>query len=505
LRRSWAAVTVGVFVIVVLAAAFTLFRYVREGMGPGQGYKVYALFGDAMGLVGKSRVRSAGLEIGQIDDRQLDQETGKAKIIIRIEPDIKLYENALVSKKAASLLGEYYLDIDPGTATITDPKTGRRRAARQLADGEQIVNVIEPVEIGSILNEVGSTLPILKEILRDVQELTSGNVKQIAHNVNTLIEKNSVVLERLLQRVDNIAASVEDVTRSRADDVKVSLANIREITEGLKSLVGAEGDVSKTGKDIRGSVQKLQASIDSLERSLQNVEKVTDKVAGGEGTLGKLVNDPAIADNVENITEDAGTFVRGLARLQTVVGLRSEYNYLANTFKTYFMVQLVPRPDKFYLVEVIDDPRGFREQSSTVINNSKDGTFSETAVKTSEKLRFSFQFGKRIGPLTGRFGIKESTGGVGLDLHLFKDRLALSLDVFDTRSNQYPRVQGRASYALYKRLLYAVAGVDDVLNFRPSVGGAGGFFDTFFGLQLWFNDEDLKSLLIVGGSGITGN
>ena len=58
---------------------------------------------------------SAGLRIGQVEERELDQESGKAKVFLRIMPEIKLYENAAIAKKAASLLGEYYLEIDPGS------------------------------------------------------------------------------------------------------------------------------------------------------------------------------------------------------------------------------------------------------------------------------------------------------------------------------------------------------------------------------------------------------
>ena len=350
------------------------------------------------------------------------------------------------------------------------------------------------------------TLPILQQILRDVQTITSGPVKQIADNANDLVARNSVVLERLLLRVDNIAGHVESITRTESDDVKVTLRNVREITEGLKSLVGkSEGEVSATGTQLRSSVQSLQKSIDSLERSMANVETVTDRLKEGEGTAGKLLADDTIANNIEQITEDAGGFVRSVTRLQTVVGLRTEYNYLAKTFKNYFSIQLAPRPDKFYLLEIVDDPRGFREVVRTTTQSSDRTLVEETTVKNSlDKLRFSLMFGKRIGSFTGRFGIKESTGGVGADLHFLDDRLTLSIDVFDARSNERPRLQGRGTIAVYNRNLFLVAGVDDVLNQQRANAGGGAFFDWFFGMQLLFRDEDLKSMLLFGGGAVGG-
>jgi hypothetical protein len=48
-----------------------------------------------------------------------------------------------------------------------------------------------------------------------------------------------------------------------------------------------------------------------------------------------------------------------------------------------------------------------------------------------------------------------------------------------------------------------LGGVDDVINKRAKIGTSGGF-DWFLGGQLVFNDEDLKSLLLFGGSSLAG-
>lgn len=505
MRRSWAAVTVGLLAIVVTIVSFAIFKYTSESMGSREGYRVYALFKDALGLAEKSRVQAAGIRVGQIESKELeiDGQTVRAKLWIRIDPKVKLYKNALVSKKSASLLGEYYLEIDPGTP-FTE-REGFREPVPLLKSGERIEQVREPTQFGAIVDEVGTILPILKEILEDVRRMTSGPIATAAENLNKTIADSSVVLDRLLRRVDNIAANIEDVTDSESSDVKVSLRNIRDITEGVKRLVGStEGEVGSTGTELRSSLQKIQSSVDTLERSLKNVETVTSRVAQGEGTVGHLLADDTVARNIENITEDAGQFVRGITRLQTVVGLRTEYNFLANTFKQYLQIQLLPRPDKFYLIELVDDPRGYRREVRTVRQISTGATQSETDITISQQLRVTFQFGKRVGPVDFRFGIKESTGGLGSDLFLFDDRLTLSVDVFDTRSNVYPRVTSRASVAVYKKLLYVVGGADDLLNYTRTTGGAGAFFDWFLGAQLVFNDQDLRSLLLVGGSAISG-
>lgn len=503
MRRSWASVTVGVLALTVALISYFLIRSTSERSSSSKGYTVWGLFRDASGLFEKSRVQTAGISIGQIERRELDMTTAKAKVTVRMRPEIKLYENAAIMKKSASLLGEYYLEIDPGTPfALVD---GEKRPMREIKNGEQIKVIREPTAMGDIMADVGTLMPILRDILEDVRKLTSGPISNIAQNVNELIESNSEVLNRLMERVDHIAANVDNVTSAEADNVKQSIRNVRDITESIKGLIGTtQGQVEGTGGKMQGSIDRLQSTLASLDRSMKNMETITTRLEKGEGTAGRLLSDDTIARNVEEITEDAGTFVKGLTKLQTIVGLRTEYNFISSTFKNYLSIQLMPRPDKFYLIELVEDPRGFRETTTKVSNSTLTGVNSETTVTISERLRISLMFGKRVGAVAGRFGIKESTGGIGGDLYLFNDRLTLSIDAFDARVNRYPRVRTAIGGAVWQRNLYVVAGVDDLANLTRARAGGGGGIDWFLGAQLSFNDEDLKSLLLFGGGAAAG-
>ena len=57
-----------------------------------------------------------------------------ARITIRVKLETQLWSNATVFKKSASLLGEFYLEIDPGTAEGPDPMTGKMIKNHLLKD-----------------------------------------------------------------------------------------------------------------------------------------------------------------------------------------------------------------------------------------------------------------------------------------------------------------------------------------------------------------------------------
>ena len=141
------------------------------------------------------------------------------------------------------------------------------------------------------------------------------------------------------------------------------------------------------------------------------------------------------------------------------------------------------------MVEVVYDPRGSTrfEQIDVDTSNPNDPPhYREIRSVTTNSPRFSLQFAQSFGPFTGRFGIKESTGGVGLDLLLFQDRFELRQDLFGFGELVLPRWRVSLGYEFVNRL-WLLGGVDDILS--------GTRRDYFVGAQLKFNDEDLKTIL----------
>ena len=64
--------------------------------------------------------------------------------------------------------------------------------------------------------------------------------------------------------------------------------------------------------------------------------------------------------------------------------------------------------------------------------------------------------------------------------------------MFDAKANRYPRIKATMSYAIWQRNLFLVAGADDMANYVRAPTGGGGAVRLLRGLQLVFNDEDLR-------------
>lgn len=507
-----AALKVGITAVLIVALGVGAFRFVNKSMHGPAGPVVWALFRDATGLVDKSRVQVAGLIIGEIIDRRLAG--NMARVVFKMKPDVEIWSNAVIYKKSSSLLGEYYVEVDPGTPESPDPLTGQMTKNRRLRDNDQLTNVVEAVTTSDILYQVNETLPIVRDILRDVQRLTQGPVQDIARDVQASVVKNSEAVTKLIQHVDLIAQDVRELTGGQGQkDITAAISNVREITEGLRDLVGkGSSEVDSTGAKLRQNLDKVSSAVEALNQSLTNVAAMTGDIRKGKGTVGRLLVDETIGDNVQAITEDARDFVRTLGQLQTVVGLRSEYYIATKNIKNAVEVRLQTRPDKYYQVELIDDPRSTIVRNRQRVTSDDPARAAQTLTDTeteSRGFKVSFQFAKKFifdpkwVALTVRYGIKESTGGLGVDLDLFREHLTVRADLFDFRGNRYPRLR-LTGLVQFWHGLSLMGGVDDVMNDLPpgTIGNAGR--DFYVGGQLMFNDQDLKALLTIGGSALGG-
>jgi phospholipid/cholesterol/gamma-HCH transport system substrate-binding protein len=480
--RFTSAAKVGVFIIAIGVAALAIYRFIEKRPGSGKGYAVYGIFSDAVGIAKLSQVRVAGIPVGTIEGIRLDK--GKARIDIRIQSGVPLFTDAAVSKNSSSLLGEFYLAITPGTE-------GRP----QLRDGDQIPTVIEGVTTDTLMKS-------LSDISKDVQRVshslaesvgtnegqenmrkTLENLSQVTAALNDTVRENRNTIRDILLRVDAVAAKSGPQVDHILDNVQNSTKEIREMLAHAE-----QGQPQKTG-EVRDILDKVNRASTSLESTLSNLETVSGRLEKGEGTLGRLSKDEKLINEVEGVTETVGDFVGGLGRLQTIVQIRNDYQFLASSFKSYVQIRLQPREDKYYAIEIVNDPKGLTHFEQTAVettNPNEPPTYFERRTVTTNSFRFSLQFAQRVGPFVGRFGIKESTGGIGLDTLLLDDRFELQQDVFGFGEVVLPRWRVSLGYEFIPRL-WLLGGVDDILSTTRR--------DYFIGVQLRFNDEDLKTIL----------
>lgn len=532
-----AGVRVAILFLLLAVGGYLVWKNLGQDPAGKDNYILFAKFRDASGLPIGSRVVVAGIPQGEVI--KLEVEGRYAIVRFKISKKVQVWSSAVVIKKATSLLGDNYLEIDPGdetrqgadgrtqTYSLLGPSCPTYGDDRPKSDPcKQIPNVIEATTPDMLMHRIEQTLPNVDRVLEsvrdlseDVRRIVNGPMQSVANRVDGLVQREAGTIASIIERADRSMSKIEQIAddlRSLTKDadprVQRILANLDEASGEAKALVAtAKQELESTGGALRDKLDKLDGVIG-------NTESITEKIDKDQGTLGRLVNDPAIADNVEAITQDAKGFLGTLFGLKTYVGLRSEFNVFAGLARHYVTVELHTRPDKYYLIELEKGPRGNYPDVTLTFDPTVDPNHWVRRSVIEDKVRFTFQFAKRFGWMTLRYGIKESTGGVGMDIdqRWWGRNLRFSADVFDATFDRFPRVKLALAYEIFRHV-YVLGGIDEVLNQPDELSIVSGTsdvpiqFDTFrfgrdafFGAMLRFNDEDLAALLTVGGSAIAG-
>src|SRR5689334_18775327 len=96
MRRFTVAAKVGAFTVVLVIAGYLIYRFVSKTEGSSGGYTVFVRLPDASGIAKHSQIKVAGIPVGHIDNIKL--EGGRARIDLKVKPDLPLYEDASVTK-----------------------------------------------------------------------------------------------------------------------------------------------------------------------------------------------------------------------------------------------------------------------------------------------------------------------------------------------------------------------------------------------------------------------
>src|SRR5262245_34706148 len=469
------SIRVGVLFVLLATGSYLVWKNLGQNPAGKDNYTLFAKFRDASGLPKGSKVVVAGLPKGEVV--ALEIEGRYAKVTFKVDNEITVWTSAVIIKKARSLLGDNYLEIDPGEEVKQAPD-GTRQSFTKLGPGcptyrdsdrrksdacRQIPNVVEATTPDQLLHRMEQTLPNVDRVLEsvrdlseDVRRIVNGPLQSVATRVDGLVQREAGTVGDIIERADRSMAKIEQITNdlraiTKGADPRIDriLKNLDDASAEAKELVTtAKSELQQTGDALRGKLDKLDGVI-------TNTESISKKIDEDKGTLGKLVNDPAIADNVEQITDDAKGFLGTLFGLKAYVGLRSEWNFGAGLARHYLSVELHTRPDKFYLIELEKGPRGDYPDVTLTFDPTVDPNNWVRKSVIYDRIRFTFQFAKRFGWLTLRYGLKESTGGIGADADWLvgsSHNLRLSADVFDATWDRFPRVKLTAAVEVLRHI-----------------------------------------------------
>lgn len=491
------AVKVGIFAAICLVLMAVLIWQV-EDLNPfaQEQRRVDALFDSVAGLDEKATVRVAGVRVGQVESLGLGPNGRNARVTIRLEKPLDLRAGTIARVANLGLLGEKYVEIIPG------PAGGPPLPDNAILPGVTPVSIDDAMaklgDIGkSIERATGSFANVdlggsIDRLVKDL-ELTSREIR-------LLVAENRATVNSTLQNFDQTSAILARELPRLADQMNRTLSQI-------------EGMLAENRANVSGGTENFRELTAGLQTSVDNLNQISDKIASGEGTIGKLVNSEeahqelvATLDSIQGGVETLSGTLGAVNKFKINLDMQGAYmpglddEAGEGSSRTQLLIDIDPQDEfRLYRAGIVNTPQGKRRDKTQVVNvTNPDGTTETTTTRTltrEKSYQVSALFGYRT-PQDLRLwaGLIESSGGAQVEYPMFDKRLWLSFEAFDFNrpEDEAPHLRLTGRYQLNPNL-YVVGGYDDFLESR--------YDSLFLGGGIRWSDDNIKFLLGALGGG----
>jgi phospholipid/cholesterol/gamma-HCH transport system substrate-binding protein len=365
-RENAVKLRVGVFVVLALLTFLGLIYALgaRARLFESR-YTIHAEFTEVAGLVEGATVRLAGVQIGRVTAVTLPgQPGGKVRVDLTIARRFsdRIRKNSVARIETQGLLGDKIVEITVGDTTAPPLAPGEVLVSRDPADFSRIIssgaetakNVAElaislretadKVNQSKIIENAAATVGKLGNVVDQVEHgrgwahallyeepVALRRVNDLIATTQTLIDRvekgqgavgvlvsaeGTASAKRFVAAMDRISVMVEHPEREQGllpgllfdpkyrpilDDLKTVAHNLREVSDRV---AGGRGTLGSLVADS-GDQSELQLTLHDLRAAVANLRAISEKINTGEGTVGALIVDPTVYERLVAILDGA--------------------------------------------------------------------------------------------------------------------------------------------------------------------------------------------------------
>ncbi|MCO4752918.1 MAG: MCE family protein [Bacteriovoracaceae bacterium] len=456
---------VGLLTLLAIASLVIVSIKITSNQAGFGDYVTYrAILNDATGIYEKSTIKVAGIVAGRI--KAIELAGSQAVVTFEVLKSIKITPFSVLRIKTVGFLGDKYIDIYLG-----DPNAPR------LEEGQYV-----KVEGGAGFEQLGKNAA---DVLDDVKKISQA-IKEALYDKE---QKN--VIKGIMEDARAFAANAKDITESLK---RVVNGNEGKLNESIKNLHKvAEQLAYETDRYADGSLMNdmegIKPILANVRDATQDLKSIMADVKSGKGTVGRLLRDDEVVDQVNETLAGVNRIVNRINNFKTDLSIYTGYNTEFGG-RTDLNMDIVPSPERFFkLGLVLSDYGPVNETETTTFTSNNGGAETEVNEREIDESEFKFnvQIGRKIGNWGLRAGLIETTGGIGVDYYIPHYGSTSFMEVFDYQEDAGPNVRLGTELRLWN-VFYTKLMAEDVAS-------KSGDQSYVISAGLKFTDDDLSALI----------
>lgn len=288
----------GVIALLAIVGFVVLFQFMKGRSLFTTDNIFYAKYDNVEGLAQSAPVSINGLKVGQVDKIIPNtSKSGKIDFLVKITVD----NNFEFSKNST-------LEIfEPGLMSGKEMRINLMYGGPTAKDGDTLRGAFKLGTLGSLSSQVGPVKDQLQVVLHRVDSLMT--------NANQLVDaQNRQEIKLLLANLNKTVGALQTTAASVNSLVGHNDPKLQKVLDDA-SLTMQSGKVTldKYGNLAESiDTKKLNATIANLDETVGQLNKVVSGIDRGEGSLGKIMKDDQLYNNLNAASNNLNSLIEDL-------------------------------------------------------------------------------------------------------------------------------------------------------------------------------------------------
>ena len=250
---------------------------------------LYAVYDQVEGLQSGTKVTVNGLTIGKVSSINFLPKTDKILVSFTVRNDLQFSKNSVAELYEAGLIGGKSIAIIP----VYDQETF-------LASGDTLQSRIKPGLTDVVGSEIAPLQKKLDTVLSDADTLIGALNTILDDQAQSGLNEAFSNLSTTVTNLNTISSDLSNILSSQGKNINTTLENLAETSDNLNQITD-----SLSQANLKGVITKF-------ESTATNLNLVLSSINSGEGSLGKLIQDDALYNNLEASTKEVELLIKDL-------------------------------------------------------------------------------------------------------------------------------------------------------------------------------------------------